>query len=98
MDNGPFPAGHFNNRCIFRKDLRHALQGGGFVVADKGYIGVLEAYTLQDAIDEEHKMKMPIWHACHETINGCFKTFYMLKQIYCHAWEKQYLIFVLLLW
>jgi hypothetical protein len=83
---GPYPAGAFNNVKIFNKVLRHFLEPGERVEADNGYVSAADKVKCPDnpcnpVANEGKQFRV---RSCHETINGCFKTWVILSQVYRH--------------
>jgi hypothetical protein len=83
---GPYPARCFNDIAIFNKVLRHFLEPGERVEADNGYDGAADKIKCPDnpCNPVENKgMQSPARYR-HETINGRFKTWGILQQMYRH--------------
>jgi hypothetical protein len=83
---GPYPAGCFNDIAIFNKVLRHFLEPGERVEADNGYDGAADKIKCPDNPCnpvENEGMQSPARYR-HETINGRFKTWGILQQMYRH--------------
>jgi hypothetical protein len=83
---GPYPAGTFNNVKIFNKVLRHFLEPSERVEADNGYIGAADKIKCPNnpcnpVANEEKQSRI---RSFHETINGSFKTWGILSQVYRH--------------
>ncbi len=83
---GPYPAGAFNNVKIFNKVLCHFLQTGECVEANNGYMGAADKIKCPDnpCNPVANKEKRSRVCSCHETINGCFKTWGILSEVYHH--------------
>jgi hypothetical protein len=83
---GPYPAGAFNNVKIFNKVLRCFLEPGEHIEVDNRYIGAADKVKCPDnpcnpAVNEGKQSRV---HSRHETINGRFKTWGVLSQVYRH--------------
>lgn len=91
--HGPFPCGMMPDIRIFRLKLKDSLLPGEQVVADKGYRGDPKTCTPEEAKNEDHKKSMSRSRARHETINGRFKKWGCLKQIWRHDRNKHNLVF-----
>jgi hypothetical protein len=82
----PYPARHFSNIKIFNKVLRHFLEPGKQVEVDNSYVGAATKIKCPDNPCnpvgnkgiKSHSKSQP------ETINGCFRTWGILKRMYCH--------------
>ena len=83
---GPYPAGAFNNVKIFNKVLRCFLKPGERVEADNGYVGAADKIKCPDnpcnPVANEGKQSRV--RSRHKTINGHFKTWGILSQVYRH--------------
>ena len=84
---GPFPVGKFTDITIFRHTLIHHLNPLERVVADDGYIGeapgkVKCPCTRIDSPDDR-AMQSNV-RSRHETLNGRFKFWEILKQPFRH--------------
>jgi len=91
--HGPFPCGLMPDIRIFRIKLKDLLLPGEQVIADKGYRGDPKTCTPFEAKNECHKKAMSRARARHETINGRFKRWGCLKQVWRHNRTKHYLVF-----
>jgi len=83
---GPYPAGSFNDVKIFNKVLRHWLEPGERVEADNGYVGCADKVKCPDNPcnpPANERMQARV-RSRHETINGRFKTWGILSQVYRH--------------
>jgi hypothetical protein len=85
-NQGPYPAGRFNDIDIFNKVLRHFLEPGERVEADNGYVGAANKIKCPDnpCNPVENKGMQSRARYRHETINGRFKTWGILQQMYRH--------------
>ena len=89
---GPYPAGSFNDVKIFNKVLRHWLDPGECVKADNGYVGCADKVKCpynpcNPPANERMQSRV---RSRHKTINGRFKSWGILKQVYrqditCHG-------------
>jgi len=91
--NGPFPCGLMTDIRIFRLKLKGLLLPGEKVMADKGYKGDPKTCTPFEAKNNNHKKVMCRARARHETVNGRFKTWGCLKQVWRHGRSKHVLAF-----
>ena len=83
---GPYPAGSFNDVKIFNKVLRHWLDPGERVEANNGYVGCADKVKCPDNPcnpPANERMQARV-RSRHETINGRFKTWGILSQVYRH--------------
>lgn len=78
---GPFPAG-MSDAAIFKMNLYFRLQPWERVVADKGYKYQHKVLTPLNAVSKAHKKEMGIHRARHETINGRFKEYGILRKTF----------------
>jgi hypothetical protein len=84
----PYPAGRFNDIAIFNKVLRHFLEEGERVEADNGYVGATDKIKFKcpdnpcNRVGNEGMQSCA--RNCHETINGRFKSWGILRQTYRH--------------
>ena len=85
---GPYPAGHWHDLTIYRRTMRHLLLPGEMVIADGGYRGEPTVITPEDTIDPNALRLMSTARARHEGINGMFKHFRILRDIYRHDRSK----------
>ena len=90
---GPFPAGHWPDKTIFRHCLKHHLQQNEKVIADKGYRNEPKCLTPNDTLDPVVVRRMSIARARHEGINGMFKNFFILKHQFRHPRQKHGSVF-----
>ena len=82
--SGPFP-GSAHDLTIFRSDLKTKLGPGERVEADNGYSGDAATSAPNDHSDNlDWKRQKSNVHARHETVNGLFKNWGVLKQIFRH--------------
>ena len=82
--NGPFPCGKYPDITIFRNGLRHFLDPFERVEADDGYIGEAPYHVKCPkcaANPEENRRMQGLVRARHETLNGRFKAWEILKQL-----------------
>ena len=84
--NGPYPAGTWTDIKIFNKVLRHFLEPGERVEADNGYVGAVDKVKCPNnpCNPVENEPKQSRVRSRHETINGRFKTWQVLKNTYRH--------------
>lgn len=83
--NGPFPCGANPDITIFRSALKDKLLIGERVEADSGYLGEpLYISVPDDYIDDAHRLLKSQARSRQEHLNGRFKMFEILKQIYRH--------------
>jgi hypothetical protein len=83
---GPYPAGKYNDIKIFNSVLRHYLEPGKRVEADKGYVGHADKIKCPDNTcnpEENLAMQAPV-RSWHETLNGRLKNWGILAQVYRH--------------
>ena len=89
--NGPFPAGT-HDMTIFRKGLKHKIQAGEAVIADRGYQTSRpdEAFmSTPNNFDEPEVDKFKSRARCrHETFNGRIKHYGSMEQTWKHSQEK----------
>jgi hypothetical protein len=79
--NGPFPCGSHSDRKIARDEgLIASLSPGEYFVADGGYKGDF-AETPTGYNNDDQRMKS-LARARHETVNGRFKQFGILQQVF----------------
>jgi hypothetical protein len=84
---GPYPAGTFNDVKIFNKVLLHFLEPGESVEADNGYVGASNKVKCPDnpcnpVVNEGKQSRV---RSRHKTINGRFKTWETMSQVYRHG-------------
>ena len=91
--NGPYPCGHWSDLRIYRHLLKNLLAPGEMTIADKGYRGEETCITAYDAIEPQVLYLMSVARARHETINGMFKRFRALRDIYRHDRLKHVYVF-----
>lgn len=94
--NGPFPCGKYPDITIFRNGLRHFLDPFERVEADDGYIGEAPYHVKCPkcaANPEENRWMQGRVRARHETLNGRFKAWEILKQLYRHDIEHHGYVF-----
>ena len=90
---GPFPCGHWSDIRIYRHNLKNYLLPGEMVVADKGYRGEPICITPYDAYEPYVVCLMGVACARHEGINGIFKQFNVLRNMYRHDLKKHSWVF-----
>ena len=83
---GPYPAGKWTDIKIFNQVLRNFLDTGERVEADNGYVGAADKVKCPDnpcnpVANEGMQSRV---RSRHETINGRFKTWGILKNTYRH--------------
>ncbi len=83
---GPYPMGKFTDIMIFNKVLRHFLDPGERVEADKGYAGHPDKIKClaNPANPPENREMQGRVRAHRETLNARLKTWGILSQVYCH--------------
>jgi hypothetical protein len=91
--NGPFECGSWPDLKIFRSRLKHHLSVGEKVVADRGYRGDERICTPDNNLSDQHTEAMNNARARHETINGCLKTWAILKNVFSHHRDKHHIAF-----
>ena len=91
--DGPYPAGHWPDIKIYRRLLKYLLLPGEMVLADLGYRGDSTIITPDDVIEPDMLQLMSNARARHEGINGMFKMFRILRDIYRHDRSKHESIF-----
>ena len=87
---GPYPAGHWPDVKIFNKTLRHWLEPGERVEADNGYVGCADKVKCPDNpcnpvgnLGMQGRVR-----SRHETLNGRFKVWGILREEYRHDIER----------
>ena len=90
---GPFPCGHWSDLRIFRRNLRQNLMPAEMVVADRGYRGEPSCITPYDAFEPHVMYLMSVARARHEGVNGMYKQFRCLRDMYRHSLNKHSWIF-----
>lgn len=93
--NGPFPCGTWSDIMIFRDKLKGILDRGERVEADSGYGGEIMHIDLphQARGSKVWKKKKVCVRARHETVNGRFKDWGILRKIYIHHLGKHHIVF-----
>ena len=83
--NGPFPYGEWPDINIFRSSLIHQLLADERVGADWGYQGNPQEIDLPDeATNGLEIWKKAMVRSRHETVNGRFKKWFILKFPFRH--------------
>jgi hypothetical protein len=91
--NGPFPCS-WHDITIFRSDLMLKLRRGEMVEADKGYRGQPDKIrTCDDYQNKKERDQKRLARACHETVNGRFKKFNILKVPFRHNLSRHQNVF-----
>ena len=90
--NGPFKAGNWPDKRIFKSLLKTKLEPGEKVVADCGYKGDSSCVN-PDMGTNEQKAAMNAARARHETVNGRIKNWGSMKQVFRHHRDKHQLAF-----
>ena len=91
---GPFPAGDFPDLEIFRLYLKDYLDQHERVEADMGYQGELACRTPTDFdCNPQWKIMKGKARARHEAINGKFKEFSILGNVFRHNKKVHHLVF-----
>ena len=90
--NGPFPAS-FHDLTIFRLNLKALIPPHEKVLGDSGYEGDNRVFTAKDRVSKANGRVMGIARARHETVNGLFKDWQCLKQVWRHDRNKHVLAF-----
>jgi hypothetical protein len=86
VDPGSLPTGMYTDIKIFNKVLRHFLDPGEQVKADKGYIGHLDKIKCPQNVGNQVE-KWVIQRrvrAHHEMLNGQLNNWGILSQVYRH--------------
>ena len=79
---------------IFRSKLKQMLGPLEMVEADNGYRGEAEFIRIRDdSLSKKESIEKDIVRARHETVNGRFKAFGILKQAHRHSRQKHELVF-----
>ena len=81
--NGPFPCGEWSDLKIFQLNLRNELGYFEKVVADNGYKD--PKCLTPNKLTEECKRLGSLIRARHESLNGRFKNFSVLRQMFRHS-------------
>ena len=94
--NGPFPCGAWPDLKIALTDLVHCFVGDERAVADNGYRGHPEFFdTPWKCLDNEHqKARKSLARARHECIDGGFKRWACLANVWRHAVVKHGVAFM----
>ncbi len=91
--NGPFPAGRYSDTKIACEcGLLDNLQPGEKIIVDAGYKGHDHIFERSGLRNVYGSMKRSS-RARHETINGRFKEFNILKNRFRHPLEKHGIVF-----
>ena len=91
--NGPFPAG-MPDISIFRIKLKLRLGPREKVILDMGYLGDTKVSLPDDkAVGHDNRVIMSKARGRHETINGKFKRWGCLWQMFRHHRSKHHLVF-----
>jgi hypothetical protein len=69
------------------------LNPGECVIADRGYKGEPRVHTPYHAKDMDHYRAMSVARARHETVNGRFKHWNVLRNMYRHDRNNHYMCF-----
>lgn len=85
--NGPFRCGAYPDELVAKKALHHILDEDEKYVADGGYKSYL-AIIPADAITQHETDYMKVCRSRHETINGYFKTFASIANIFTRDVSK----------
>jgi len=85
---GPFPAGAWPDLRIAREVLHHELCNGEMYYADGGYTDSFGYSINPDGTQTFTQRVAAICRARQETINGCFKQFRCLKNVWRHDRKK----------
>ena len=85
---GPYPAGHWPDINIYRRNLKELLEEDEMVVADLGYRGDETVITPDDSTNPHVLQLMSTARGRHEGINGLFKQFRILRDMYRHDRSK----------
>jgi hypothetical protein len=83
---GPYLTGKYNDIAIFKKVLRHFLDPGEQVKADKGYVGHLDKIKYPQNVGntaEKWAMQGRV-RVRHKTLNWRLKNWGILSQVYRH--------------
>jgi DDE superfamily endonuclease len=84
--NGPFKPGEWPDLKIALNDLVYMFEGDERAVADRGYCGHPCYFDTPWRVldNEQQKMRKKLVRARHETINGLFKNWRILKAVFHH--------------
>ena len=92
--HGPFPAGDFPDLEIFRLGLKDLLGANERVECDQGYAGDAKTRTPNDFADDINwRYQKGKARARHEAINGKFKQYRILSNVFIGDRNKHFLIF-----
>jgi hypothetical protein len=91
--HGPFPCGSHPDLKIYRLGLKKHLLPGEKVWGDKGYQGDVTIITRYTAKSPEHLKEINRARARHETVNGRFKRFKAMSNVFRHSLQKHGLIY-----
>lgn len=89
--NGPFKCGSYPDVRIFRLNMKSALLPGERVIADRGYGD--ERCSTPDTLTAEGRQLASEIRARHETVNGRFKKFRVLRDTFRHDRSKHSVCF-----
>ena len=90
---GPYPAGHWPDITIYRRTLKELLLPGEMIIADKGYRGDPTVITPDDSVEPQVLDLMARARNRHEGINGMFKKYNILNNVYRGDRRKHEMIF-----
>ena len=90
--HGPFPCGTYSDLRIYRMALKTHLLPGERVVADGTYKDPT-VILKQQARNPEHAREMALARSRHEIVNGRFKDFGALSQVFRHDRNKHRFVF-----
>jgi len=85
---GPFPAGAWHDKTVFRHRLKQLLRHSEKVEADKGYIGEPKCRTPYDYLTEPERQVKGEVRSRQETVNRLLKSWGILKQQFRHDISK----------
>ena len=93
--NGPFPCGAWPDLKIAMDSLVYMFEGDERAVADNGYKGHPEFFDIpwKHLDNYEQRTRKALARARHETVNGRFKDWKCLKEVWRHALEKHGITF-----
>jgi muconolactone delta-isomerase len=91
--HGPFPCGSHPDSKIYKLGLKGKLNKWEKVWADRGYRGDVTVTTLYDSLSRGRNKEMSRARARHETINGRFTKWGILKRIWRHSLTKHWMVY-----
>lgn len=91
--HGPFPCGDWPDLRIARESLIYALDPGEVYVADGGYYDGENWSDTPNGLNTFEQAQKALARARHETANGRFKMWSVLRQRYRHKRESHSAVF-----